>query len=206
MMISMARRSALAFFPVLLLTAASTTAQGPNADLATVQTVYILPMASGLDQFVAHQVARHSVYQVTANPTQADAFLSDYVGTTFELRVDDLLKAAREKAEKEAEELAKKEAEALAKKEGPKKSETKAGKKDKKEDEREEPQSEFQMAGGANRVQSFSRGKGNVFLIDARSRRVLWTGFDIPKNTRPAELQKSAERLVSRLRKDKAGK
>ncbi len=206
MMISMARRSALAFLPVLLLTAASTTAQGPNADLAAVQTVYILPMASGLDQFVAHQVARQGIYQVTANPTLADAFLTDYVGTTFELRVDDLLKAAREKAEKEAEELAKKEAAALAKKEGAKNADSKDSKKDKKDEKDEEPPSEFQMAGSAARVQSFSRGKGNVFLIDAKSRRVLWTGFDIAKNTRPAELQKSAERLVSRLRKDKAGK
>ena len=198
MMISMARLLVPALSAGLLLSAYPALAQALNAELSSVQTVYVLPMGSGLDQFVAHQVARNGLYRVTTNPTQADAFLSDFVGTTFETRVEDLLKAAREKAEREAEELAKKEAEKAAK--------SKDSEKDKKEAKKEEPPDEFQMAGDAARVHSFSRGRGNIFLIDAKSRRVLWTGFDVPKNTRPGELQKSAERLVSRLRKDKTGK
>lgn len=203
MIISMVRLLAPALLAGFLAAAPSARAQAPNPDLSSIQTVYVLAMGNGVDQFIAHQVARHGVYQVTTDPLQADAFLSDYVGTTFEMRVDDLLKSARERLEKEAEELAKKEA---AKASKPSESAKDSKDKDKKEDKEEANSGEFQMAGSAARVQSFSRGRGNIFLVDAKSRRVLWTGFDVPKNTRPGELQKSAERLVSRLRKDKTGK
>lgn len=201
MIISMVRPLALALSAGILLTTSALCAEGPNAELSGVQVVYVLPMGNGMDQFIAHQVALHGLYQVTTDPRQAEAFVSDYVGTTFEMRVDDLIKAAREKAEKEAEELARKEA---AKAPKPPKSE----KDDKAKDNEEEDarSGEFQTVGGAARVQSFSRGRGNIFLVDAKSRRVLWTGFDVPKNTRPEELQKSANRLVSQLRKAKTGK
>ena len=196
MMISMVRVLAPALLLGLFLTASLAHAQGPNPDLSSVQTIYVLPMGSGMDQFVAHQVARYGLYQVTSDPRQAEAFLSDFVGTTFETRVDDLLTAAREKAEKEAEELAKKEAAkadpSLAR--------------DRSDEKVEDRSGEFQMAGDATRVHSFSRGRGNIFLIDAKSRRVLWTGFDVPKSTRPNELQKSAERLIKALVKEKNGK
>ena len=195
----------------LLLPVLPPAALAEEPGLATVQTIYILPMSSGFDQFIAHQVARNHVYQVTTDPLQADAFLSDFVGASFELRVDELLKSAREKAELAAQELAKKEQarqelEAAGKKED-KKAKNKDKDKDKDEDvKKEEAPAEFQTAGAVARIQSFSRGKGNVFLVDAKSRRVLWTGFDIAKNTRADSLQKSASRLVSQLRKVKAGK
>jgi len=202
MMISMVRLLAPALLAGFLLTASVARAQVPNAELSSVQIVYVLPMGSGMDQFVAHQVARYGLYQVTTDPRQADAFLSDFVGTTFETRVDDLLKAARDKAERDAEELAKKEAAKAPKAKESDKDEDK----NKKEDKEDARPGEFQMSGDAARVHSFSRGRGNIFLVDAKSRRVLWTGFDVPKNTRPGELQKSAERLMSKLRKEKTGK
>jgi hypothetical protein len=201
MMISMVRLFAPALLTGYLLAGSTAHAQAPNVELSSVQVIYVLPMGSGMDQFVAHQLARHGLYEVTTDPRQADAFLSDFVGTTFETRVDDLLKAARDKAEKEAEELARKEA---AK--APKPKESDKDSKDKKEETDDSRSGEFQMAGDAARVHSFSRGRGNIFLVDAKTRRVLWTGFDVPKNTRPGELQKSAERLVGKLRKEKTGK
>lgn len=196
-MISMTRLLAPALLLGLLTPAFSAPAQGPNAELGSVGTIYVLPMASGMEQFLAHQVAKQGLYEVTTDPLRADAFLSDFVGTTFELRVEELIKTARDKQEKEAEEQARKEAE---------KSGT-APKKAAKKDEDEEAQGGFQVEGsGAARVGGFGRGKGNIFLIDAKTRRVLWTGFDIPKNTRAEALQKSAERLTSQLRKEKTGK
>ncbi|MEP7362011.1 MAG: hypothetical protein ABI972_02050 [Acidobacteriota bacterium] len=202
MMISMVRFLAPALLAGFLLTVSPARAQGPNPELSSVQIVYVLPMGSGMDQFVAHQIARNSLFQVTTDPRQADAFISDFVGTTFETRVDDLLKAARDKAERDAEELAKKEA-ALEAAKNPK---PKDSAKDKSKKEEDADSGEFHMTGDSARVHSFSRGRGNIFLVDAKSRRVLWTGFDVPKNTRPGELQKSAERLVSHLRKEKTGK
>ena len=203
MMISMVRFLALVLLAGISLPVSAARAQSSNPDLSAVQTVYVLPMTAGMDQFVAHQIARNALYNVTTDPRHADAFLSDFVGTTYESRVDDLIKAANDKSEKEAEELAKK----IAAKEAAANPKPKESSKDRRkvgETTEAAPSGEFQMP-PATRVASFSRGKGNVFLIDAKSHRVLWTGFDIPKNTRPNELQKSAERLVNRLRKDKLG-
>lgn len=195
----------------LLLTALPPSARAEDASLATVQTIYVLPMSSGIDQFIAHQVARHHVYQVTTDPLQADAFLSDFVGASFEMRVDDLLKTAREKAELAAQEEAKKE-QARKEQETSKKTDAKGKDNEKSKDAKDKDTEDteapggFQTAGAVTRIQSFGRGKGNVFLVDAKSRRVLWTGFDIAKNTRAESLQKSASRLVSQLRKVKSGK
>jgi hypothetical protein len=111
MMISMTRLLAPALLLGLLTPAFSAPAQGPNAELGSVGTIYVLPMASGMEQFLAHQVAKQGLYEVTTDPLRADAFLSDFVGTTFELRVEELIKTARDKQEKEAEEQARKEAE-----------------------------------------------------------------------------------------------
>lgn len=202
-MISMARRFAPAFCAGLLLAAWPSPAQSPNADLGAVQTVYCLPMGSGIEQFLAHQLAKQGIYEVTTDPLRADAFLSDFVGTSFEIRVEELLKAARQKKEKEAEEQAAKEA-AAKEAAGQEVTEKKPQKKEKEE---EVAPGAFQIESAASgRVGAFARGKGNVFLVDAKSRRVLWTGFDTPKNTRAEALQKSAEKLAGNLRKAKTGK
>lgn len=198
-MISMVRLFVPALFLGLVLPAWPAAAEGPNADLSSVGTVYVLPMASGMEQFIAHQVAKQGIYEVTTDPLRADAFISDFVGASFEIRVDDLLKAARDKKEKEAEDLAKKEAEKSGE------AVKKPAKKPK--DEEEAPEGGFQMESMASgRVGAFGRGKGNIFLVEGKTRRVLWTGFDIPKNTRAEALQKSAEKLVAQLRKEKTGK
>jgi hypothetical protein len=53
----------------------------------------------------------------------------------------------------------------------------------------------------APRMTSFRRGRGNVFLVDRRTRRVVWSAYEPPKNTSPHELDKSAERVVQRMKK-----
>jgi hypothetical protein len=77
------------------------------------------------------------------------------------------------------------------------------------EEKSEEPESreskrkkEEEAEAAQARVLTFGRSKGNVFLIDGRTRQVLWTAFDIPKNTRSEQIHKMSERLVARLRKD----
>jgi hypothetical protein len=49
---------------------------------------------------------------------------------------------------------------------------------------------------------SFARGRGNVFLVDPRSRRVLWSAYVLPKNNTPAGLDKAAREVVKRLSGD----
>jgi hypothetical protein len=68
-------------------------------------------------------------------------------------------------------------------------------------------------AGTATRQHDFPRGvflsgtaKGNVFLVDAQSRQVLWSAYVKPKNTTPDELNRTARRIVERLVASRRGR
>lgn len=73
-----------------------------GADSSGVQTVYLLPMASGLDQYVANRLAASGVFQVTTDPKKADAIFTDRLGEAFEQRLDSLLLPPVEKSSKES--------------------------------------------------------------------------------------------------------
>jgi hypothetical protein len=78
-----------------------------GADSSGVQSVYLLPMANGLDQYVANRLAASGVFHVTTDPKKADAIFTDRLGEAFELRLDSLLlppveKSSKEKAEERA--------------------------------------------------------------------------------------------------------
>lgn len=45
-----------------------------------------------------------------------------------------------------------------------------------------------------------ARHSGNVFLVDPRTRLVLWSAYDLPRNTSAAELERSAIRIANQLR------
>ena len=76
-MISMVRFLALVLLAGISLPVSAARAQSSNPDLSAVQTVYVLPMTAGMDQFVAHQIARNALYNVTTDPRHADAFLRE---------------------------------------------------------------------------------------------------------------------------------
>ncbi len=63
--------------------------------------MYLLPMAHGLDQYLANRLTRDGVVQVVADPKKADAIITDRLGESFERRLDDLFPppkpAAKEK-------------------------------------------------------------------------------------------------------------
>ena len=46
------------------------------------------------------------------------------------------------------------------------------------------------------------RGRGTIFLVDVKSRQVLWSLFDKPRNSSPHELDHTAERVVKQLKED----
>ena len=60
------------------------------ADFRGVKTVYLLPMANGLDQYLASRLTSDSVFQIVTDPKKADAVLTDHVGESFERSLDDL--------------------------------------------------------------------------------------------------------------------
>jgi hypothetical protein len=72
------------------------------ADSSGVQTVYLLPMANGLDQYVANRLAASGVFHVTTDPKKADAIFTDRLGEAFEQRLDSLLLPPVEKPSKES--------------------------------------------------------------------------------------------------------
>ena len=52
------------------------------------------------------------------------------------------------------------------------------------------------------RVSSFGRGKGTVFIVDRRTRGVLWSIYEKPKNTSAGEMDRTASRIVDHLKHD----
>ncbi len=73
------------------------------AGLGDIKTVYLLPMSSGLDQYLAQQLTAGAVLQVVTDPKKADAVLTDHLGETFEQSLADLY-GAKPKADDKADE------------------------------------------------------------------------------------------------------
>ena len=55
------------------------------------------------------------------------------------------------------------------------------------------------MAGG-------TRSKGAVFLLDRKTRNVLWSDYVRPKSAQPDDLNRAADKIAAQLEKDKKGK
>jgi len=61
-----------------------------NPQLKQVQSVYILPMGSGMDQYLANKITRLALFQVVTDPQKADAILTDRIGEAFERKFAEL--------------------------------------------------------------------------------------------------------------------
>ena len=164
-----------------------------HPDLPQVRNVYLLPMGQGLDQYIANHLTRTQMFQVVTDPAKADAVFTEMLGKDFEHRMDQLypspekLKAEKERAEKE--------------KAAPEKSDKDKGKATAK-DKAPEPAVERRDESTFMRSSSFNRGRGNVFVVDIKTRRVLWSYHHRPKNSSPPEIDKAADEIVDQLGKD----
>jgi hypothetical protein len=158
-------------FCALALFAASLPAINP--DLKRVSSVYILPMSSGMDQFLANRLTTMGIFQVVTDPQKADALITDRIGEAFQAKYDELYPPpAPPKGLKDE----------------------KSAKDDKKKDDL--------SAGPVPRLSSFNTGKGNFFIVDRKSRNVLWSVYERPANSTPSELTRTAEKVVKRLKTD----
>jgi hypothetical protein len=136
-----------------------------GADMSGVKTVYVLPMSSGLDQYLAVRLTTGSVLQVVADPRNADAVLTDHIGQNFEDRLDEMY-----------------------------------GAKPKSEDDKNGSTPEFA------RITSGARSRGAIFLVNRKTRDVLWSAYEPPKGTAPADLNRTADRIAEKLAKAIKGK
>jgi hypothetical protein len=148
-----------------------------NAQLKQVTSVYILSMGSGMDQYIATQLAKAGVVKVVTDPQKADAILTDHVGESFEAKLDQLYPPP-------------------PKPEPPKKAD---------ESTKEAGKHNADMSGGGAihvTSSSFGGSKGNFFLVDRKTRAVLWSVYEPSKDTTPNALTKTATKLVKRLETD----
>lgn len=172
----------LRFVALLCAAASLLPAAAPDPRLTKVQAVYILPMSGGLDQYLANRLTRGGRYQVVTDPALADAVLTDRLGPEFESRFTALYPPPEPPpaVEKEKE-------------------------KDAKEEKGSTSTPSFIDAlpdSPTVRISSFSRGKGNVFMVDRGSRRVMWSAYERPRSTRPDEMDRVAEAVSDRLHDD----
>jgi hypothetical protein len=180
MMVGAMRWTALILLPVL---AGAAEIGGSN-----VRTVYVLPMAHGLDQYVANHLTREKVFDVVADPARADAILTDGLGKPLENELEKLHPKAKSQ-EADAEDESAEDASA-------------------DDDSKASPsrRSSKMLSNAEPPVSTFGRGKGTLFLVDTQSRSILWSVYERPKGSAADQLDRTAKRVVDRLKRDLAGK
>ena len=158
-------------------------------ELSRVQNVYILPMSGGLDQYLAKSLTQHRQYQVVADPKAADAIFTDRLGDSFEKKLLELYPPPPP-PEKPVDKSVK---------EG---KDEKKSSRDKDKDKDSAALKEEPMV----RMGGFSRNRGNIFLVDRASKRVIWSLYRQPKSTSPNDMNRIAESIVGDLKRDVEGK
>jgi hypothetical protein len=134
-----------------------------GADFQGVKTVYLLPMANGLDQYLAVRLTGASVVQVVTDPRKADAIITDHVGEALEKTLDEMFGAAPV----------------------PKDGDT---------------------TQTFARVQGGQRSRGTFFLVNRKTRDVLWSDEEVPAGNSAKETRRIAARVADHLAKAMGGK
>lgn len=185
-------------------------ASSANAQLANVHSVYLFPMGGGLDQHLANRITGAGLFQVVTDPKKADAVFTDRLGEGLETRLSELYpEPPPPKPQPAAPKPQPAEPKPQSAEPKPQPVEPKpqpaAAKTD--EEAKPEPQAEVKpKEASVPRSSSFGKGKGTIFLVDPRSHVVLWSFYEQPKNTSSAELDRTAGRIVERLRRVLKGK
>src|SRR4051812_1011695 len=166
------------------------------ANLEGVHNVYVMPMARGLDQYLASRITSDHVFQIVTDPKLADAVLTDRVGESLQIQLENIFPTPKPP---QPDPPAVEEAEKVEK---PAKSAR--SKRDKEEPAPVNPmfQEPVNKLDNPNNNSSFGRSKGNIFLVDTKSRQVVWSTFNPPKSSAVKDLDRTASDIVSRIKKD----
>jgi hypothetical protein len=165
-----------------------------GADLTGVHAVYVMPMTRGLDQYLANRLTNQHIFLVVTDPKLADAIFTDRIGENFQTQLENLFPTPKppeavKKAEKSdtaepAEKPSKRAKAAAAAGDNPMFQET------------------VNHLDNPALTSTFGRGKGTIFLVDAKSRQVVWSTFDPSKGTLNHDMDRTASDIVSRIKKD----
>jgi hypothetical protein len=153
------------------------------ASLAEVKSVYLFPMANGLDQYLADSLTRDHVLQVVTDPKAADAVITDRLGDAFETQ---LLTARPE----------------LKPPPPPKPASDKD--KDKDEDKDSAKKDAKEQEAVVPIASAFHAAHGTVFLVHAKTQQVVWSTFQKPGGHDAKEMERTATRIAKLLEKDLA--
>ncbi len=56
------------------------------------------------------------------------------------------------------------------------------------------------------RISSWGRGRGTVFLVNTRTRAVIWSVYERPRDSSPDQVNRAAGRIANHLKRDLRGK
>ena len=144
-------------------------------DLSAVHSVYLLPMANGLDQHLANRLTNEHVFQVVTDPKLADAIFTDRIGVAFEEKLADLTANPEPVTPPPAD--------------------------DQPPPNASVGNSLNKLADPAANS-SLGRSKGTVFLVNPKSHHVLWSSFQPLKGSDSEQVNRKASDIVSRLKRD----
>lgn len=139
------------------------------ADLSSAQPVYFWPMEGALDQYIAQEASAVGVVSVTVDPKMAKAILTDRIDANFLAGMDELFPLPGVEEESSEEE----------------------------EETSDSVETGLQKPRPANRA--LSRPHGTLFLVDAKTRRVLWSTFLGDYDRSPKKLNGEAKSVVQRM-------
>jgi len=159
-----------------------------GAELTGVRMVYVMPMSHGVDQFLANRLNGSGLFQVVADPKLADTIFTDRIGDAFRVALEAISPTPKPPAEA-------KDADAKADKDDKAAKDAKAANDDKKARSEEE-------RGNPALNSTFGRGKGTFFLVNAKSRAVVWSIFEPAAGSSPKDLDRAATDIVLQLKKD----
>ena len=157
---------------------AASSVPAPSPDLLAVKSVYILPMRSGFDQYLANELARSGSVRVVTDPARADAVITDHLGESFQQRMNDLFPEPAKANPKPA----------------PKSTDSKA-------DTKDNSAAADESVADSRPVSSAINGRGNVFLVGRADRAVLWSDFRNPRSRQPKDMRRAADLVASDLKR-----
>jgi len=180
-----------AFFLLTVLAGAA------EVNISNIHTVFVMPMAHGLDQYVANRLTREHVFAVVADAARADAIFTEHVGDALQARLEKLHPTPKPPEP---------EAETESDKDESKPGSNVAGDDKETSPANAKPRAPKTFITEEPHISTFGSGKGTLFLVDAHSRAILWSVYEKPSRTAPDQLDRTAKRVVTRLKQDLAGK
>jgi hypothetical protein len=154
-------------FLLLAISALTAMAQVPSG----AHRVYVMPMAGGLDQYLADWITRQHVMQVMTDPKAADVILTDRIGEAFEQKLTELYPPPPEKKADD------KTPDSVTGGSGT------AG----------------TGMGGAHINFRSTAARGTIFMVETKSKQVVWSAHEKPVEPTDANLNREAERIVKKL-------